>query len=214
MRVTPVQDAPPVPHTNLPTTGPCRECGGARYLLSPSFGFLLPCSCQTDEERWKSARIPSRCWPAEPSSLPSEEIPVSRYFAGPVGRGKTWKAVGVLKRFVRKTYGGVFVDLAELEDARRSALSRKEDLPGEALFTTPFILADDLCRRPRVTDWWEEYLSELIRRRYNAELPTVWTSNLELPEIAKLIGEHLASRIAEACKGRIHVLKGRDRRVG
>lgn len=193
-------------------SAPCR-CGGFKVLVASDGWQTFPCACQPDEDRWVAAGIPPFYHHAVPSDLPGEELFSSRLLWGPAGTGKTFEAIRILKRHARARNGGRFVDLAQLEDERRTSIRTEGVLPGENLFSAPFLVADDLCRRPRITPFWEEFLSELIRQRYNAALPTVWTSNHSPADLVTILGNHLVGRILETCGPRVHALGGRDRRL-
>lgn len=183
-------------------------------MYLPDGRTRVPCSCVPDGERWKAARIPQRYLEAPVSTLPSPEIPLSRFIYGAPGRGKTRRAVGILKRHARARFGGLFVELVALEGQRRSAVgNHEEEMPGEELFAAPFVVGDDLMRNVRATDFWAEFVIDLVRARYNAALPTIWTSNFPLENVGKTFGDWVAGRIAEMCEGRIHEMSGKDWRV-
>lgn len=193
---------------------PMCRCRGARALYMPDGRTLFPCpDCVPDIDRWRAARIPERYLDAPLSTLPGPEIAVSRYLFGEPGRGKTRKAIGILKRQARARFGGLFAEMVALEGQRRNAITNDEPLPGPDLFTAPFLVADDIGRNVRATDFWAEFVVDLVRARYIAELPTVWTSNFTIEQLAKPFGEWAASRIGEMCGERVHEVKGRDWRV-
>ena len=61
-----------------------------------------------------------------------------------------------------------------------------------------------------ITDFVEEKLYYLINNRYINMLPTIFTSNFSITELAGRIGERSASRIVEMCD--IFELGGDDKR--
>lgn len=193
----------------------CETCKGAAVLYLPDGRTKIPCpKCVPDDARWLAARIPSRYFDAPSSTLPSAEIPVSRFIYGKPGRGKTRTAVGILKRYARARFGGIFAELVAIEGQRRSAVGKDDEvMPGEELFTAPFLVADDLIRNVRVTDFWAEFMVDLVRARYNANLPTVWTSNFPLESVGKTFGDWVAGRIGEMCGDRVFEMDGRDWRL-
>lgn len=189
----------------------CSTCNGFRVLMGPDGRTLYPCACQPDTDRWKAARIPERYFdePLVPMTTPESWL-----LWGPVGTGKTRRAVGMLKSWARKRSGGLFVDLWELSEDRKAAVGSEDtDLPGDEYPGAAFLVCDDLARNPRMTPFWEDYLSTLVRRRYNANLPTIFTSNHPPDELERRIGDHLVSRIVQGCGPRIVEMSGRDRRI-
>lgn len=193
-----------------PRQSPSPCCKDARVVYLPDGRTRIPCSCVPDLERWQASRIPPKYLDAPLSTLKGEEIPRSRFLYGEPGRGKTRAAVGILKRFARRSFGGVFLELVALEGQRRNAVSTGEEPPGEEFFSAPFLVADDLLRNVRVTDFWAEYVIDLVRSRYNANLPTVWTSNFPLDQVAQTFGDWVAGRIGESCGPRVFEVSGPD----
>lgn len=192
---------------------PC-VCGGARVVYLPDGRTTAPCPCVPDEERWKAAKIPTRYLDAPLSTMTGPEIPLSRFLYGPPGRGKTRRAVGILKRHARARFGGLFVELVALEGQRRSAVANHDEvMPGTELLAAPFLVADDIGRNVRATDFWAEFVVDLVRSRYNANLPTIWTSNFSLEGVANTFGDWVAGRIGEMCGDRVVEMKGKDWRV-
>jgi DNA replication protein DnaC len=61
------------------------------------------------------------------------------------------------------------------------------------------------------TEFVEETLYYLINFRYENHLPTFFTSNLSIKELAERSGDRLASRIAGMCD--VIELKGKDKRI-
>jgi len=160
----------------------------------------------------RASRIPSRYFSAPSSSLSAKELEASRYLWGPPGHGKTTQAVGILKRWARVRTRVLFVDLPDLEMRRRQAVETGDEVGTEYL-SAAFLVADDLCRQPRLTNYWEEYLSNLIRERYNSKRPTIWTSNHSLEHAEGILGQSLVSRIKEMCGDRIYEVESRNWRL-
>ncbi len=72
------------------------------------------------------------------------------------------------------------------------------------------LILDDIGAE-KATDFVAETLYRIINFRYNHMLPTIFTSNLPVGELADKIGERSASRIVEMCD--LHELTGADRRI-
>lgn len=53
----------------------------------------------------------------------------------------------------------------------------------------------------------------LITTRYNANKPTIFTTNLTWQQLSTVFEGSIASRMSEMCRGRTFTLRGRDRRM-
>lgn len=142
------------------------------------------------------------------------------YLYGGVGVGKTHIAYGI-KAHIEAQPGGWlrFWNVTDLLREVRADFSRQEEQkrrPDEGLTQIsslgtkhPAIL-DDIGAE-KSTDFVIETLYHIINERYNKCLPTIFTSNLSLDQLAGVVGERSASRIAEMCKV-IH-MTGVDKRI-
>ncbi len=137
---------------------------------------------------------------------------------GPFGTGKTGLAVSCLRWWAGLGERMLFFTVPSLLDAIRATYS-----PGaqadereviEAVKTAPFLVLDDIGAE-RVTDWVAEKLFTVINHRHDEDLPTVFTSNLDIPQLGAHIGERTVWRIVEMCEV-IHVtgMNLRDRGKG
>lgn len=63
----------------------------------------------------------------------------------------------------------------------------------------------------KMSEWVAETFYLIINHRYNRVLPTIFTSNLTIGDLAERIGDRTASRIAEMCD--VVELIGNDRRI-
>lgn len=72
------------------------------------------------------------------------------------------------------------------------------------------LLLDDLGAE-KATEFVAETLYRIINHRYVNVLPTVFTSNCTLQQLAEKIGDRSTSRITEMCN--IYELTGKDRRL-
>jgi DNA replication protein DnaC len=101
------------------------------------------------------------------------------------GTGKTHLAAAIAND--RRASGGTayFITAPDLLDYLRSAYAPDSkvsyDKVFEAVRTAPLLVLDDLGAQSG-TPWAQEKLFQLLNYRYNAELPTVITSNLTLKE--------------------------------
>jgi len=137
---------------------------------------------------------------------------------GATGVGKTWQAYGALRAIVsnpvrnragyrpRSFQAMTYADMcASLRP--RPKVDTEEVM--KAMRTTEILLIDDLAAA-KGSDWVEEVTYRLINGRYEDMKPTIFTTNLTVPQLRDSIGDRIASRLAENCT-RV-ALKGDDRR--
>lgn len=142
----------------------------------------------------------------------------SMLLTGPVGTGKTYAAWGAVRallcsgavcryRFVRATR--MFLDLEP-----SSGLDVAEEL--YELRTVGLLVIDDLGAN-KGSGRREEILTELLSERGENHRPTVVTTNVGVrrgESLADAVGERVASRLAEMCRGHVVSLTGPDLRRG
>jgi IstB-like ATP binding protein len=110
---------------------------------------------------------------------------------GKSGTGKTTIAVAFMAS------GWRFADVVDLIASRKAAISDEErEDPASELANAKSLVVDDLGAE-RDTEFARDTVEELIRCRYNALAKTVFTTNLDLPDIEKRYGARIAGRIAE-----------------
>lgn len=82
----------------------------------------------------------------------------------------------------------------------------------ELMTDDELVIVDDLgCNKPN--DWREEVLFELINLRYNAMLPTVFTSNLSKADFENLYHPRIASRLFASENTIVELHDGEDLRL-
>ena len=115
-------------------------------------------------------------------------------FAGPPGRGKTWLAAAIGNYCRESGHHVMFVLVADLLDSLRSAYNpqnpRSFDDTFDKVRNVQVLILDDLGAESG-TAWADEKLFQLINYRYNACLPTVFTTNLAAPELAARLAARL-----------------------
>jgi len=149
----------------------------------------------------------------------------SLVLTGGTGTGKThagWWAIGRLAR------AGVLAawevtTAADLYAALRPRHGVDSETEFERYATTPLLMIDDVGAFKR-TEWTVEVDYRLVNYRYNAELPTLVTTNLpagrtptmppQVLTLADVLEDRVLSRLSEMAGGDAVALDGPDRRMG
>lgn len=137
------------------------------------------------------------------------------YLHGSVGTGKTHVAYGIYKHLrddlhLRASFHNTTELMFDIKrDFDRNAYDKMRWDERLTEFNGVLIL-DDIGAE-RLTDFVAETFYLIINSRYNDMLPTIFTSNLPIAELAERIGDRTASRIVEMCD--IVPLEGEDRRL-
>jgi DNA replication protein DnaC len=134
-------------------------------------------------------------------------------FKGGYGCGKTHLAAAIANERLARGEPVLFVVAPDLLDHLRATFAPTSrvtyDDRFEAIRSTPFLILDDLGSQT-TTAWAQEKLFQLFNYRYNAQLPTVVTTNRELEEI----DPRLRSRFADATFCKIVTILAPDYRQG
>jgi DNA replication protein DnaC len=133
---------------------------------------------------------------------------------GGYGCGKTHLAVAIANGCVGRGQPVLFITVPDLLDHLRAAFapssSAAYDTRFEEVRTVPVLILDDLGTESS-TSWAQEKLFQIFNYRYNAQLPTVITTNHELEEIPL----RLRSRLVDLDLARIVSITAPDyRRAG
>jgi len=135
------------------------------------------------------------------------------YIHGNVGCGKTYIAYALYKKTL-ETHKAEFWNVSELLEEIRLDYERdnySKTRHNERLNSFTGLLFLDDIGAERITDWVLDRFYLLINKRYENMLPTVFTSNLTVKELAERVGDRIASRIVEGCN--IVKKEGKDMRV-
>jgi hypothetical protein len=155
------------------------------------------------EERWQEARLES-C-PDLPEKLVRIAWEWSRapqdvlYFHGITGCGKTWVAAGtllaVMRKGIRRPSECRCVTAAQyMAGVRMDFGTPVRDKVWDAV---PLLLFDDLGSTFQ-NDLRRGAIAELMEVRHARCLPTIITSNLDVPAVGELVDPRLASRLRES----------------
>jgi DNA replication protein DnaC len=116
-------------------------------------------------------------------------------FKGGFGAGKTHLAAAIANHRLQQGDPALFIVVPDLLDYLRATYSPNSavtyDERFEGLRGAPLLLLDDFGSHS-ATPWAQEKLFQLLNFRYNAQLPTVITTNQELEEIDLRLRSRLA----------------------
>lgn len=88
-----------------------------------------------------------------------------------------------------------------------------EDQLIQPIMRAAFLVLDDIGPE-MATDWAYNILYLIVGERYDAQLPTIFTSNLSPAQLqAKFQDSRIVSRIFGMCHDRIYEIQGTDRRL-
>ncbi len=203
----------PVGHPNFGKLVPCdcrladQEAARTRRLRAISnldtmarftFNRFVPEGYGLTEEKRRNLRLAydtARAFAAKPDGW--------LILLGSYGCGKTHLAAAVANEVVSRGEPAIFVVVPDLLDHLRATYSPYSDVAYDQRFeeirASSLLILDDLGAHSS-TPWAQEKLFQLFNYRYNAQLPTVVTSNHQLEEIdirirSRLIDPDLAQII-------------------
>jgi DNA replication protein DnaC len=105
---------------------------------------------------------------------------------GGYGCGKTHLAAAIANERIAHNHPALFVNVPDLLDHLRATYSPTSDVTYDQRFemvrSAPLLILDDLGTE-NATPWASEKLYQILNYRYNAQLPTVITTNHTLDEI-------------------------------
>lgn len=130
---------------------------------------------------------------------------------GEVGTGKTFYAACIANALIDRGYPCLMTDFPRLEKTLSGMFDGKQDYI-DGLNRFPLLVIDDLARE-RNTSYMDEIVQDIINARYQAKLPTIFTTNLTAEEIKNpkdINKQRPYSRLLEMCFP-VEV-KGKDRR--
>jgi len=133
---------------------------------------------------------------------------------GGFGCGKTHLAAAIANFCIERGVAVLFATVPDLLDHLRATFAPNSSVLYDSRFdevrTAPVLILDDLGTESG-TSWAQEKLFQIINYRYNAQLPTVITTNHELEEIPL----RLRSRLVDFGLARVVAITAPDyRRAG
>lgn len=151
------------------------------------------------------------------------DAPPSLFLTGSIGVGKTHTAWQASRQWLATT-----VDqtgrMPAIETWRSTALfdalrHDNRDYDAKTLTNTlqraDLLYVDDLAAaRVSPTGWTQERLYEIFDERYINRRPVLITCDVLPGQISHIVGDRVASRLGEMCRGGVLLLEGADRRKG
>jgi len=134
---------------------------------------------------------------------------------GGVGTGKTYTSFALAKLFYVNKNSIEIYNIVELLNKIKSFFDKEfAEENTKAIITDNSILIIDDFGSEKVTDWSLEFIYRLINTRYEEVLQTIFISNLNPKELAKVYGDRIVSRIIEMSgESGIIKLEGKDKRL-
>ena len=134
-------------------------------------------------------------------------------FVGPHGSGKTRLAAAIANRLIERGHVALFMHIPDLMDHLRSSFGPTSEITYTELFqrvrATPFLVLDD-AGATTYSPWALEKLQQIVNHRFNAELPTVFTTSTEMSKL----DPYLRARMEDPDVSRVLALKGRTQVPG
>ena len=131
---------------------------------------------------------------------------------GPSGAGKTHVGAAIANRCVERGQPALFVVVPDLLDHLRASYRPDSEMGYDALIEqvrlAPVLILDDLGTQS-ATAWAQEKLFQILNHRYNAQLPTVVTTNLSLDRI----DERLRMRLTDPAIARVYYVEAAARAI-
>jgi DNA replication protein DnaC len=129
---------------------------------------------------------------------------------GPSGAGKTHVAAAIANRCIERGQAALFVVVPDLLDHLRAAYKPDSEMAYDTLLEqvrmAPVLILDDLGTQS-ATAWAQEKLFQILNHRYNAQLPTIVTTNLSLERI----DERQRMRLTDPAVSRVYYVEAAAR---
>lgn len=169
------------------------------YNFSRLNDRLLPCTFENFEETKKNSRTVGILKKYVQNFDKFYKKGLGVVISGGVGTGKTHLAVAVFKHIVRQNRTSVFITASNLFARMGESISynSEETLSSltNYLVNVEFLVIDDLGAHKQ-NDTIREYLYRIIDGRYTAMKPTIITTNNNMDDIRRSLGDRIADRLS------------------
>ena len=129
---------------------------------------------------------------------------------GKVGVGKTHLAIASGYRLIEDKLQPLrFFSSSELIRQIQNNMNANTSSLVDQIKKSPILILDDLGREYS-TPWTESVYHEIIDYRYSNEMRTLVTTNHSIPELEKIVGVPVVSRLKDSNIGRFIVMDGKD----
>lgn len=133
------------------------------------------------------------------------------YIFGSCGTGKTYSLYSLFRNVKINGYDAKIINTVELLRLFKKDFKEEYQNNFEDFLTFKGVLFIDDIGAEKNSEFVDETLYHLINTRHERVLPTFFSSNLSLSELAEKNGDRLTSRIAGMCE--IIELNGDDKRL-
>lgn len=120
---------------------------------------------------------------------------------GPVGTGKSHLAAACVHHVLGRMRAAVFADTMQLMDRLNATYDDHKETENQVLGTlakADLVVLDDVGAR-RWTESQRDRIGRVINDRYNARLPIIVTTNLDINPLAGYVGDRSIDRLLETC---------------
>ncbi len=185
-----------------------RQSSGIAHLAQMTFDTFRPEGIGLNPDKQKNLRYAFDC-ASRFARAPTGWL----LLKGGYGSGKTHLAAAIANDRLERGAPALFAVVPDLLDHLRATFAPSSrvtyDDRFETIRTTSFLILDDFGTQS-TTAWAQEKMFQLLNHRYNAQLPTIITTNRELEEI----DPRLRSRLADSTLCTIVTILAPDFRQG
>lgn len=125
--------------------------------------------------------------------------------SGSVGTGKTHLAAAAAIRLMGHGIETIYGTATQMLSEIKNGWSTDDSRILRKLSRVPLLVIDDLGKEysKKIDGWsWaQEQFFQIINERYENYSPMIITTNHDIPQLSKVMGDAIVSRLIECCKG-------------